>query len=509
MVGESASSQRLSHRFQAALFALQHPSDCRSAPLLILDSWYSTNASRPNGYGFGSHLHRRAIFLLYAVRFNRTLVEPERVQPWKSSFDLAWNDCVRSRGLGGCDVFRPASHCTLPHDWRALWQTEAADYEDRYGPPGGDWEQLSTRVEYYRHRRYLLWAEVQMGDPSEFHHSGQVPGWRRRELLQLPPRLSYVRHLPECWWSRQALAYHTRLTAPATSRLTRLVAASLQLPHPHLSARAAVAWADRHALHRNGTTHWWHVIQALKLEWQLQLLDPTLVTALRALHGLLDSRSSFPPPNTTSLTSRTALPRPLPLLGYTFIRHGDKVVEVALHGSEEYLGHMQDIAVGQGVTQWFVGSDDFLSVDDVRAQNAQSDEAARLSLSSSALEDSIPNKQDHPLARGFILGVAKANLSDEVREGIMWRTLVQMAAAQLADVHVSTWSSNTPRLMYELTTAWSEARATMPFVGLDDWHDLNRAVKAKAVPECARREASELCMSPLLLVGVTILCVIV
>ena len=78
---------------------------------------------------------------------------------------------------------------------------------------------------------------------------------------------------------------------------------------------------------------------------------------------------------------------------------------------------------------------------------------------------SIADKQHHPLASGFDWKTS-LDLSDDEREAIVWRTLLEFGMAHIADVFLSVWSSNHPRMAYELAAAFSETMATAPFLRL-------------------------------------------
>ena len=262
--------------------------------------------------------------------------------------------------------------------------------------------------------------------------------------------------MPECWWSRQLLSYHWRMSRKAGRKLLTLIAQTLKLPNPDSTADYAYAYADALAAAPTHTSHWWLGIQAVKLEWQVEQLAPGLAQALR--HEARGAPSELPVPSGDSnVRSR------VPLLGYTFIRHGDKGQENALFSEEYYLQLMHTAAREHGLYRWYLGADDLLSPSRVLRLNGGN---GSVQLYTSALVDAIEDKEHHPLAAGFVWKDAEA-VSDAEREGIVWRTVLEMGVAQLADAFVSTWSSNHPRMVYEMATAVSEARATAPFIGLD------------------------------------------
>jgi hypothetical protein len=98
--------------------------------------------------------------------------------------------------------------------------------------------------------------------------------------------------------------------------------------------------------------------------------------------------------------------------------------------------------------------------DELKARNKS------IELFGSILVERILDKNNHPLQHGFDLHTALA-VNDSTREELAWRTVVEFGVAQLADIFLSTWSSNHPRMAYEMSTALSDARATTPFIGLD------------------------------------------
>ena len=71
--------------------------------------------------------------------------------------------------------------------------------------------------------------------------------------------------MPECWWNRQLLSYHWRLLPQSARRLLTLVATSLRLAAPAVTAIHALAYADARAPSANHTAHWQLSVQALKL----------------------------------------------------------------------------------------------------------------------------------------------------------------------------------------------------------------------------------------------------
>ena len=95
------------------------------------------------------------------------------------------------------------------------------------------------------------------------------------------------------------------------------------------------------------------------------------------------------------------------------------------------------------------------------------------------------DKASHPLVHGFDFAAAK-RLTDEDREGVVWRTWLELSVAQVADVHVGTWGSNHARMAYELMGVVSNARSTAPFVALDDQY-MARGIPVPGLREMDKR----------------------
>ena len=366
--------------------------------------------------------------------------------------------------MGGCDMFLPASSCELPADWKAEMLREKGEWMRRHG----ELREPSLRatvaemIDMWRERRVVAFTEF-MGEmePNELHHSAR-PGWQREQMALLAEPLAYLRTMPECWWQRQVLSYHFRTTRDAGHRLLALVARSLNLLHPNASADHAQRYADARSPAPTHTAQWWLSIQAIKLEWQLHQLDPSLIATLR--REVTGQASPAQPIDEAPSTE----PRyRLPLLGYSFIRHGDKALETnTLYADADYLHAMHRVAQERGVWSWYLGADDLLS--SVRVRQANAGLSPPLHLHTSALVDAIPmaERAASPLSTGFHWG-AMPGLTDGDREAVIWRTVLDWALAQVADVFVSTWTSNHPRVAYEMATALGDDRANAPFVGLD------------------------------------------
>ena len=467
--GETREDQEMAQRFQRELYELQNPADCSQARFLVYD-WYHKNG------GFGSWQHARAVALVVAFRTGRTLVEA----PGMVSYSHAYSECTRYRGLGGCDIFRPASSCTLPPDWlNGTWKAE----REAHLAAKGEWSNetypaLDRMFDFYAERRVVTWREM-MSDPRdadwtwELHHN-DPPHWTRLDLLALPPRVHWLRAMPECWWMRQALSYNMRVTRDAGQKVARHLTRSLRLAAPLDTVRHAYAQADRFA-RDDEVAHWWLVIAVIKLEWQLHTMAPDLVAALRReVPG--DGHSAVAAPPHTAGAQRP--PFRLPFLGYTFIRHGDKEVEANIVQDAVYLDKMAVLAAEHGVHHWYVGADNLTSPEHLRnlslALNLTQVEGGEglggrdplLTLYTSHIVDAIANKTGHPMAGGFHWGLS-LRMTDEARRETVWRTLVDVGMAQLSDVFFSTYSSNHPRVAYELAGSVSDARATAPFISLD------------------------------------------
>ena len=204
-----------------------------------------------------------------------------------------------------------------------------------------------------------------------------IQGWDREQLrVELPGEFDAYRLMPECWWNRQALAYLMRMTTQAEQRLLQLVARLLRLSQPQVSAANALAYSDQLSSAADHTSHWWLAIHALKVEWQLTQLTPALPAALRQLVA------SDPPGEEDGVTA--TLQREMPLLGYAFIRHGDKVKESTLFDDDAYISVMEKAARDRGLRSWYVGSDHLLTPE--RVQTA----AAALTTSSNTTNTSSP-----------------------------------------------------------------------------------------------------------------------
>ena len=440
--GETAEDQSVALRFQSDLHALQNPVDCSTAPVMLMD-WFVRWG------GFGSWSHGRAVALMVGMRAGRTVIEAQG----EGGYHQAYSNCTRLKGLGGCDNFLAASHCPYPDNWRELLRLDKLQWAVNHSELD-NYTSLSDHIEHLKDRRIIAyWELIADVELYELHHVTRK-GWEQPQMEGwLTGPLAYLRHLPECWFNRQALAYHFRLTRPAATRLLTEVARSLRLPDSPNAAANALRYADSRCPDSTRTEHWWISVQVMKLHWQIHQLDPHLISHLTGQTRGHERSSERP-----SLEAA-------PLLSYAFIRHGDKAVygEASYFPDELYFELMHKLGDSKGLRYWYIGSDDLLAPDHVRSLNAQS--VHPLQLYSSSLVDDIENKTGHPLARGFAWSVEDS--TDEVREGVVWRTMVEFAVGHIADVFFSTWSSNHPRMVYELNTALSDARATSPILTLD------------------------------------------
>ena len=271
--GEPASSQSLAQSFQSALYALQHPVNCSAASFLVLDYWHT-------GGGFGSWNHVRSIPLALAFRANRTLVEAPIQWADRWAYVMAWNDCVRRQGMGGCGLFLPPTSCPLPEDWRRTWEEGIKALALSAGPPP---DAVDAHLAWLQPLSIIPYSELKAGMGDELHHDGPSKGWDRATMAALTAdRLQPFRVMPECWWMRQALAYNQRMTGDGMERVARLLARTLQLPQPALAAGLARKYAERRAtVGGEGTDHWWLLAQAIKVTWQLHIIAPDLAPALR------------------------------------------------------------------------------------------------------------------------------------------------------------------------------------------------------------------------------------
>ena len=458
--GEPAEEQQLAWQWQTEVYARQHPLDCSNASLFLMDDFYELG-------GFGSWSHARAAAFALGVRAGRLVVEMEGTR----QYSHAYSDCTRRKGLGGCDILLRTSHCPVPDNWQALLNQDRQRFQASHSSWAGG--SLQQHLEYLRDRRLLAYSEVRDEMQwTELHHSN-VKGWDRTQLReQLPSSLDAYRLMPECWWNRQALSYLMRMTRPAEERLLSLVAQSLQLPQPAVSASNVLSYADA-LVAANHTGHWWVAIHALKVEWQLGQLAPGLTAALRGVaNSSVDGVRHCEVTAGGNATAESSEAR-TPLLGYAFIRHGDKVTEATLFNDSDYLSIVEKTARNHGLRAWYVGSDHLLTPQRVVASAgaltlsspSSNTSIPLLQLFSSSLLDAIPDKEHHPLAAGFDWKTSEA-LNDTDREGIVWRTLLEFGVAQVADVFVSVWTSNHPRMAYELATAASETGSTAPLIRL-------------------------------------------
>ena len=124
---------------------------------------------------------------------------------------------------------------------------------------------------------------------------------------------------------------------------------------------------------------------------------------------------------------------------------------------------MQELAASHSLYSWYLASDDLLSPSNLVDATA-SNPSSPVRLYTSHLVDSIPDKARQALAGGFNFTALQSERTDKDREEVLWRTLLDLAVAQCADVHLSSWSSNQARIAYSLATAMSEARMTSPFI---------------------------------------------
>ena len=471
--GEPLTEQALTLRLQSHLHSLQHPSDCASPPVFVMD-FFATGA------GFGSWSHARAVALAVGFRMQRLVIEVEGVNLYMS----AYSNCTRTRGLGGCDIFLPATPCPLPPDWSAQMERERVEWAAVHPEYAGSLAStFSEHLQRFEGRRWVSFSEVRAGymkgmEWLELHHApapDETRGWGRELLARLPEPLAYLRLMPECWWQRQMLSYHFRTTQPAGLKLLTLIAQSLQLPHPALIASAAQRYADARAPAPTHMAQWWLSAQSVKTQWQVHLLDPTLVPTMRQeMQGGEQPATIDPPSPSSSPSPSDGRPR-VPLLSHVFIRHGDKGSESSLHPTEEYERVMTQVATRRGLTEWYVGSDELLAPTTVRQHMSPTNFPAPsptlippLHIYTNIEVDrmSLDDKTHSPVAGGWDIRTMQ-HLTDADREAAMWRSLVDIGVGLMADLFVSTWSSNHPRMVYELATAVGGGREVVPFVGLD------------------------------------------
>ena len=270
--GETEEDQALSQRFQSELYAHQHPVNCSAVKVLIMDFYHG-------GGGFGSWNHARSIPMAIALRSGRVLIEAPQFNQW--AYSIPWNECVKMRGMGGCDIFLPASSCTVPDNWRDFVQAEAAAHKE--SKPQFTGQGVDAQLEWYSERQFVFYSELKKitGEEWELHHK-LAKEWEAETLFNsLPARLQPYRLMPECWWMRQILSYHQRLTQYGRDRMVPQVIRSLQLPQPNITSALVQRYAVAHSPSINQTAHWWLLIQAIKLTWQMHQIAPGLAEALR------------------------------------------------------------------------------------------------------------------------------------------------------------------------------------------------------------------------------------
>ena len=450
--GEPLEAQSLAMRFQDELYARQHPPDCSAVPVLVMDYFHDAG-------GFGSWSHARAVALGLGIRGGRTVIE---LAGGKGYTQGAYSDCTRSKGLGGCDIFLPASSCTLPDDWRQWLERDKAEFAQTHPPWRGG--SLQQHLEHLKDRRIVQHTEYYLeSEAYELYHTNPL-GWDRGQLFsQLPSSLDAYRVMPECWWNRQLLSYHWRMRPEPTVKLLTLVGQSLRLPQPDVTARNAMAYAAARSPSVNHTAHWWLCIQAVKLVWQIEQVAPHL-TVVMGEDTSQAELSRAPVPHSAPMA---VLPMPpVPFLSWAFMRHGDKGQETQLFSDDVYLSFMLNASRDFNLSVWYVGADDLHTGDRIREAITQLPANATIRLHTSALVDAIGDKEQIPHSTGWQSERMK-ELTDEDREAIVWRTMLDLAVSQVADAFLSIWSSNQPRIAYALNTACSDARVATPFIGLD------------------------------------------
>ena len=453
--GETVEDQELSVAFQEQLYALQNPPDCSTAKILIMDYFHDLG-------GFGSWTHARALALGLGMRQGRTVIE----LPGKQGYPQGYSECTRVKGLGGCDMFLPASSCPIPDNWKELIEKDKQEFNKKHAPwpgGGGGGDNMQRHLDALSDRRIVQHTEYYVdGEPYELYHTNPT-GWDRGLLRSsLAKEFDAYRMMPECWWNRQLLSWHWRMRPEAQHTLLSLTADSLKLDHGNTTADNAMAYANALAPTVNHTAHWWLSIQALKLEWQARQLAPQLIAAMRK-----EVKGETLSEEEVSAMVAGEDERRIPLLGYSFIRHGDKAVETAIIDDPYFFNEMSKASKAYGLSSWYIGADDLLSADHLRVLNAEKKGVEAVQLYTSVLVDAIEDKENHPLVKGFAWQAAK-DADDSTREGIIWRTVLEFGVAQVADAFISMWGSNHPRMTYEMATAMSDARATAPFIGLGD-----------------------------------------
>ena len=389
-----------------------------------------------------------------------------------------------------------------------------------------------ARLLHHTARRFLLVTEIEttLDDFLTMHNSNLHPsklGWESSRLVKdftaIDHPLRPFRFQPQCWWAMQALSYMFRPTAPFALAMLEAVAESVHLGAERAEYKAAATaafkfpWKVAHRTMPTGVrkhvdaehwmnlltgeneppllnqpwhsedetraSDWWASLRALKLQWQTRLCS--VLTPDGSASDFLFSQCSTPP-----------------LLGYVFVRAGDKSSEDRTFGVEDFVATMLRIHRETGVVHFYVASDELDVPNRIASHCAQAAKADPISfpvfyfhfspvaqgrirrIAASADADAAAQ-----LRAGYVQGAAAAS-SDLDRRGIVMSTLFEVSMSHLADFFIGAYSSNHNRLVYESSVAADGEIAGngKPYFSLDTtWHrgDMGFADRKKEdVPKC-------------------------
>ena len=246
------------------------------------------------------------------------------------------------------------SSCELPDNWREEMEADREEWDDTHS----DWQggSLQSHLNHMRDLRYVVHTEewYEESELYELYHDNRRRGWDREQLMEVGEEMGAFRGMTECWWSRQTLAYLMRARREPGERLLTLVGESIQLTEPNVTARNAFEYAQALAPATTHTSYWWLAMQAVKLNWQVQQLAPGLTEAMRReLRGEVLTAEDVDGMGGVAVDMRYRVP----LLGYTFIRHGDKASEAPLFDDSMYHDVMSDLAQSKGLWTWYIGAE--------------------------------------------------------------------------------------------------------------------------------------------------------
>ena len=168
--GETASDQQLAQDFQSMVHNTQHPPNCNATELrFLLQSVFNFKS------GFGTYTQSRAAIMAAGIRATRTVME----LPGFGDYLHAFSDCMRRQGMGGCELFLPATSCPLPADWMELFQADKAAWLAAPQHVDGNWSTYAEHIGKTRDRRWFYhwdwFAEVENNEccSSTQHNTAQ------------------------------------------------------------------------------------------------------------------------------------------------------------------------------------------------------------------------------------------------------------------------------------------------------------------------------------------------